>query len=303
MSRGRTVQIVVLVIGLAVLVGGFGLLLPTGGIGPHFTETMERTFSAEETTEIVLRGFNGRIDFEPWDGEDIFVEAALRVGALTKALAQRFAAAADVQMTRDGGRLTVTATRPTGWFFWGNVAVGFVVRVPRGWAGDVSLTTSNGSIAAEGIVGRGTLRTSNGPLTVRDHEGRLDVRTSNGRIEVSAMRGVLEAVTSNGTVRITDAELSGIGLVRTSNGSIDIAARLAEGAGYDVNSSNGSIHIALARPDVVVELRTSNGRIDLQTELLASRIDRTHVQGRIGDGSARLNVRTSNGSVTLRERP
>lgn len=303
MNGGRTVQIVVLIIGLAVLVAGFGALLPTGGIGPRFAEATERAFPADATEEIVVRGFNGRVDYEPWDGDEVSVEVVRRVGALTRALAERFAAAVEVQMEQEAGRLTVTAVRPGGWLFWGNVSVNVLVRVPRGWAGDVTLTTTNGAIAAEGTTGAATLRTSNGAVTVRNNEGRLDVRTSNGRIDISGHEGMLEAVTSNGAVRIADAVLSGIGLVRTSNGSVDVTARLTEDAGYDVNSSNGSIHVTLSEPDVTVDLRTSNGRIDLQTELLASRIDRTHVQGRIGDGSARLNVRTSNGSVTLREVP
>lgn len=303
MNGGRSVQIVVLSVGLTVLVAGFGALLPTGGIGPRFSETMERSFPAEATKEIVVRSFNGRVDYEPWDGDEVSVKAVRRVGALTRALAERFAAAAEVQMEQEAGRLTVTAERPGGWFFWGNVSVTVLVRVPRGWAGDVTLATSNGAIAAEGVKGAATLRTSNGTVTVRDHEGRLEVRTSNGRIDILGHEGVLEAVTSNGAVRIADAVLAGIGLVRTSNGSVDLTARLTKDAGYDVNSSNGSIHVTLSEPDVTVDLRTSNGRIDLQAELLASRIDRTHVQGRIGDGSARLNVRTSNGSVTLRAAP
>src|SRR5690606_30090574 len=89
------------------------------------------------------------------------------------------------------------------------------------------------------------------------------------------------------------------GLLRTSNGAVEMLARLEPGAVYDVQTSNGAVTLTLIDADAALDLSTSNGSINLQTPLTASSIDRRRVVGTVGDGSATPNVRTSNGSITL----
>src|SRR5690606_41602750 len=92
---------------------------------------------------------------------------------------------------------------------------------------------------------------------------------------------------------------TGRGRLRASDGSVERRARLEEGAGYDVHTSNGAVTVTLVDPDAAVELRTSNGNITLRAEVKTSVIERGRIVGTIGEGAARLSVRTSNGSVTL----
>lgn len=297
MRGSHTVRLIVLIVGLTVLVVGGALVI--GGLGPDFTQTMSKSFSAASTDTIVVDGFNGRIAFEPWDEEDIRIEATTRVAAFTTAMAERFAEDLNVRFSEDGGRVRAAAERQIGWLFRGNVGVSFVVRAPAEWVGAVELKTGNGIIEAEALPGDARLQTSNGRIAVEGHAGNLQARTSNGRVELRGSRGAVDVHTSNGAVRIADAVLTGDGRVRTSNGAITFEAGFSEDAAYDVITSNGSVDVRLADPDVTVDFRTSNGGIDLRTDVNVSRIERTRLEGRIGAGRAHLHVRTSNGSISL----
>lgn len=297
MRGSHIVRLVVLIIGLIVLLAGGALVI--SGMGPDFTETTSKSFSAASTNAIAVDGFNGRITFEPWDEDDIRIEATTRVAAFTQAMAERFAEEVDVQFAQDGGRVRVEAERRFGWLFRGNVGVSFVVRAPVDWIGAVELKTGNGVIDAEALPGDARLHTSNGRIAVDGHTGNLQARTSNGRVELRGSRGAVDVHTSNGAVRIMDAVLTGDGRVRTSNGAITFEAGLFDDAAYDVITSNGSVDVRLVEPDVALDFRTSNGGIDLRTDVNVSRIERTRLEGRIGTGRAHLHVRTSNGSISL----
>lgn len=301
MKRARRLQVIVLTVGLVTLLIGLVALLPLGGFGPTFAETSERSFGAT-ATEIDVRSFNGPVTYEPWDENFIQVETTIRVTALTTAMAEGFADAVDLRFEETGGRIRAEAQWQGGLFGRGNVIVAFIVRIPTDWIGDVVLTTRNGPIRARDVMGDGVFRTSNGAIEVDGSEGSLDLRTSNGRITVTDVHGGLAAHTSNGGVRVEGGVLSNTGFIRTSNGAVTVSTQLAEGADYDITTSNGSVTVSLVRPDVALQLRTSNGRIDLQTDVTVSRLERSRVEGRIGSGTARLHVRTSNGSITLDER-
>lgn len=303
-SKGEQgMRLLVLFIGLAVLVSGVGSIVTVGVGGSHVTDQLERTFTAASTQQITVRSSNGRITYEPWDGDDIRIEATTRVSALTSGWAERLGSGVNVEFAHNGGQVRAEVQRRGGWFLFGNVGVHFLVRVPHDWSGEVALTSSNGAITARDLVGDATLRTSNGAIVVEGHTGALEVRTSNGRIDMTGSDGTVQVQTSNGAIRITDATLSGTGRVRTSNGSVTFEARLVEGAAYDVTTSNGPVTIVLTEPDVALDMKTSNGGIHLQTEVSVSRVDRKHVSGRIGTGASALNVRTSNGSISLGAKP
>lgn len=297
------IRIVVLVIGLAVVVLGVSALGTSGLDGRFIVDEMERTFAASTTRQLTLRGFNGRMTYEAWDGDDIRIAATTRVSAPFRNWAERLAGRVHVEVNEADGHVRVEVERTVRWMLFGHAAVQFQVYVPRDWVGGASLTTSNGPIAVRDGAGDAVVRTSNGLITVDGYNGTLEARTSNGRIELSRFSGVLQAHSSNGALRMTDVVLSGSGQIRTSNGAITLLARLTEDADYGVRTSNGSVDVMLSRPDVALDLSTSNGRINLQTEVNVSRVDRRRVAGRIGSGAATLNVQTSNGSISLGERP
>lgn len=291
-------QRIVLAIGLVVLVLGTGAMLASGVSGSQVIEQIERSYALADGQEITVRGQNGLIRYDYWDGDEVVVRASKvsYAGVLSGWISKRVT----VEFSQDSRGVQVVQTGPIGWLFAGNVGVHFDVKVPRNWEGKVVLHTSNGEITARGLRGEAQLRTSNGTISVEEQSGKLDAVTSNGRIELKSVSGVVQAETSNGPIRVNGAHLTQSGRLRTSNGPIELRAKLDAGANYEVRTSNGRVTVVLVEPDVDVELRTSNGDIDLNnTDVAVRELSRNRIAGRIGQGSAQLVVRTSNGNVSL----
>lgn len=291
-------RLVVLLIGLLVLSLGFASLFSVGLSGPETIEEIERSFRLAPGKALYVQGENGEITYENWDGDEVVVRATKVHAAVWGGFADRYARRIEVEISEDASGVRAVQKGRFG-FFFGNMKVRYHLLVPRNWSGQVTLRTSNGSIRAEGLRGEAELRTSNGRITVEGQSGSLKAHTSNGRIELSNIDGTVEAHTSNGQIRIDGGRLEGAGRLRTSNGDVRLFAQLEKDAAYTVRTSNGSVILVLAEPDVTVDLATTNGGIDLHTEVSTTRLGRNELVGRIGDGSARLEVRTSNGTISL----
>jgi DUF4097 and DUF4098 domain-containing protein YvlB len=143
-------------------------------------------------------------------------------------------------------------------------SVDYTIEVPAGV--DVRGSTSNGAIELTGV-------------------GEVDVLTSNGRIELEEVTGSVSAETSNG--RIIGRDLSGGGVrVSTSNGAIEL--ELGEPQDVEARTSNGAIRLEVPHESYRVSTETSNGDTDLEVQNDA-------------DGRFSLDLRTSNGSITVTE--
>ena len=292
-------RVFVLFVGLSVLVAGTLALVGLAIPGVTVSDTFVESFVMEPGQSLRVSGVNGRVTYETWDGEEVVIQATRLTPRFASSLADRIWGKAVVNFTRTDAGVAAVVEAPGRSSIGGNVRFRFDVKAPRGWHGDIELTTSNGPIVASDIHGHVSLRTSNGSITVSGHTGTLQARTSNGPLRLTDVHGTVEARTSNGPLSFLNGTLTESGLLRTSNGAVEMLARLEPGAVYDVQTSNGAVTLTLIDADAALDLSTSNGSINLQTPLTASSIDRRRVVGTVGDGSATLNVRTSNGSITL----
>jgi len=132
---------------------------------------------------------------------------------------------------------------------------------------------------------------------------RLDsVETVNGDVNISGVSGNVVAESVNGGLDIRD--LAGDAKLSTVNGSIDAEfARLEGQQSVKAETVNGRVSVTLpANADVEVSADTLNGGINgrdfgLETDKGFVGSD---LNGKIGNGSARLNIDTVNGSVKIR---
>ncbi|TYL53387.1 DUF4097 family beta strand repeat-containing protein [Agromyces mariniharenae] len=144
-------------------------------------------------------------------------------------------------------------------------SVDYTIDVPAGV--DVRGQTSNGAIKLS-AVGAVEVGTSNGRIELEDVQGAVDVETSNGRIEGEGLNGDgIRAETSNGAI---DLELGTPQDVeaRTSNGSIELSVP-ADSYRITTETSNGGTDIGVANdPDgrFTLDLRTSNGSITVEED-------------------------------------
>jgi DUF4097 and DUF4098 domain-containing protein YvlB len=208
----------------------------------------------------VIDNANGSISVTGSSRRDIVVQARLVATADSESEARSLAR--DVSITLENGRLRATGPERERRRSW---SVSYRIEVPSAF--DVTLETSNGSLAVEGVRGRIDAESSNGSVRLNDLGGRVNARTSNGSTHVT----------------LTGRRWDGDGLtVVTSNGS----ARLDVPDGYNAHlvagTNNGSFNV-----DIPV---TVQGWV-------SKRIDTT-----LGSGGATIEMRTSNGSLRIGRR-
>lgn len=267
--RSRTA--VILVFALAGLLLSGCISITTGGDASEGSvdENQKHTFQVGENPVVDVTGFNGSIEVVVGDDGVVDVEAKLTTP-------RRVSYSAAV----DGNTVTVIAKKTgTGITLGRSPGVRIRVIVPK--HSTIKARTSNGAIEVTGVAGSGDLETSNGGITVSNVEGRFEADTSNGRIAMSDVDGQFK--------------------VRTSNGKIDFSGSFTAGSDNSFTTSNGPIEVTFkGEPDVEVDARTSNGSAVSDRPILATTTEKTRLVGKYGSGSAKLELRTSNGSINIR---
>jgi len=144
------------------------------------------------------------------------------------------------------------------------------------------------------------LKTSNGSIKVSGVTGQVSASTSNGAVSVSRVSGDVEVEASNGRVELDD--VTGQVKVETSNGPIGFNGTLRPGSSNSLKSSNGDVEVTLVdTAGVEVDAAASNGRVRSQLPVALSGTARDNeLVGTIGDGGSRLEIRVSNGSITIK---
>jgi hypothetical protein len=134
-------------------------------------------------------------------------------------------------------------------------------------------------------------------------QARVEVETTNGSVRVRGTAGALKASSTNGAVEISDA--AGAVEAETTNGSIRADFRRAPADGWNrFSTTNGAVSLTLpADVSGQFEASTVNGGITTDFPLQVSgRTGGRRLRGQLGEGKARFDVRTVNGSVKIRKR-
>ncbi len=172
------------------------------------------------------------------------------------------------------------------------------VQVPAG--STVEVDGSNGPVRITGPFEVSRVKASNGPVEVNAARGALVAETSNGRVAVSNHDGALVARTSNGPIEVTD-QRGGLVQLVTSNGAIRLEGAIEAGGEHTLETSNGPIEVIVTgTPSFTLDATTSNGGVTSRFALLEGTKSDSKLTGRVGDGQARLTLRTSNGPIEVR---
>lgn len=253
-----------------VVVGALALLVVAAGCGERVepeTEVRSELVSVPASYVLMVDTFNGSIEVVAGTGPQVEIKATLQQ---PKEI--------DYSVELDGDTLRVIALglnthiRPS-------PGASFEISTPPNVR--LELRSSNGSITAIGVGRSGALETENGRLTLNRATGVYTLNTSNGTVTLSGVSGSFG--------------------VDTSNGSIEFSGELDAGTETVLRTSNGRINVEIgADADVVIDAETARGEIDIAYELDDSRSSASRVVGTLGNGSAQLFLRTSNGSIDVR---
>jgi hypothetical protein len=124
--------------------------------------------------------------------------------------------------------------------------------------------------------------------------------TVNGDVEVANLAGPVNAETVNGSVRLETT--GGDASANTVNGSV---AAVLHGQGttpLSFKTVNGGVTVSVPKDlNADLEAETVNGSIETDFPItVTGRINRRHLDGRIGQGGRHLKIEPVNGSIRLR---
>jgi putative adhesin len=128
---------------------------------------------------------------------------------------------------------------------------------------------------------------------------RVRVESVNGRVEITGITGEVAASTVNGTLELHD--LAGPVDASTVNGTAEVAlARVDPSSRNHISTTNGTVRLTLpSDASAEIDARTTNGGIACDFDLADETRSRRRLEGRIGSGGARFELRTVNGAVNI----
>ena len=238
-------------------------------------ETRDQTFKISRTTKVVVITRNGRITVTRGREGRIKIRSIKRVRSSSdpKKLLKNIS----VAVTEKPGLLRVQADHPSGGFSK-QYGVSFELQVPAN--SSLELTSKNGSLKVEKVLGAITAVTENGTIKALGIPGPITAKTKNGSLRLSGLIHPFQARTKNGSVKIT---LSG-------------AAKLAGSSVAE--SRNGSIHIWAPKSlSATITAKTKNGSIKSDFDL--AKKSRTNAAGKVGAGLGSISLETRNGSIRI----
>jgi DUF4097 and DUF4098 domain-containing protein YvlB len=289
---------------IARLIATFGLALPLSLMA------QERA-RLDTTVHLSLRGtvdlslVSGKITVVGWDQPDVRILASTENGSL------RFDASSNRVTLRlehepEGGR-------PRG-------EASYDVSVPRGTRlrlqtgsgnisasgsqGEISATTVSGAIDVSGGRRQVTLESVSGPIRMSQLAGDLRAQNVSGTVRAENVSGRLEAWTVSGAIRLIGVRTNDI-RTETVSGNIAYAGGVATGGTYDFESHSGMIRLTIPRnPDAQFRLETVSGAVQTGfppgTATAGGGRKGGRVEFTIGDGRAKVTVRTFSGGIQIK---
>ncbi|MBN1291584.1 MAG: DUF4097 family beta strand repeat protein [Candidatus Latescibacteria bacterium] len=233
-------------------------------------EEFHKTYTVDSGTPVSVKNVNGSIRVSAWEKDyvDVYAVKKSRHGQddLDKVKIEVYT----------NGELRIETERLER---RDHVSVEYTLKVPKN-VPVKSLQSTNGSIQLTGTTGDSYILTTNGSLQVEDTDGCIEAQTTNGQIRIDSAAGISK--------------------VRSTNGNIDVSfSKFTDDV--DISTTNGSVRLTI--PENIhadIDMRTTNGQIKGNDLLMTvDEISKKRLKGRIGSGGNALNVRTTNGGITI----
>ncbi|MGC4083609.1 MAG: DUF4097 family beta strand repeat-containing protein [Vicinamibacterales bacterium] len=247
----------------------------------RYIDTVEKRFTVSGEPTVTLGTFDGSVEVGTWDRPEVLV--VVEKHAVDKESADRIV----VDTAQDGDRIKVDVTH-------GSDHGGFSINIGS-FSAQVKVTVpSKAHIEAS---------TGDGRVTVRDVEGNLTVRTGDGSIRLSNVHGAVDANTGDGSVDV-DGVIARL-KVRSGDGRVRVHPTAPPASDWSVDTGDGTVVLEVPdRFDAELYAATGDGRVRVSGVDFVSDGDdsrhRTEARGRLGQGGARITLRSGDGTITVR---
>ena len=303
-----------------------------------YEDTITKSFNVKKGQLFYLKSDLGSVEVNTWEQDEVKVVVTRKADTSSKRRAEEIFEDLELNFDQDSEGVKVRAeySGPKGWLGERRrLKLHFAVTVPKEFNLDVN--TSGGSIQVADLIGKIDLNTSGGSITIGKVDGPVNAKTSGGSISAQEVKGQVYAYTSGGSISIgqtagsVDAKTSGGGITLdgvtgdaeayTSGGSLNLKnlsgnvnAGTSGGSIYaeitgkidrdcSLKTSGGSIRVYLPR-NVSAELdaHTSGGHVETDFPITVQGVlKKSALKGKINNGGPLITLRTSGGSIYVKE--
>ena len=162
----------------------------------------------------------------------------------------------------------------------------------------LEISARSGDVSVRDVTGSVAVRTVSGDVSIRGGGGDLRMEAASGNIRAVAAAPIAATVrTISGDVEI-DAPRTERTSITTVSGDVEVASTFAPGGDHVVTTTSGDVELAV-HGGVTIDVRTVSGDVDCAHPELRGGTGRRDPLV-IGDGAARVAVRTLSGDVEVR---
>ena len=260
----------------------------------------DQTVTVQKGTRLDISNFAGEVIIKTWDRDAVRVEVEhsdretvdIRPGEQRLIIRGR-------SRTGTARSLDYTISVPR----WMSIAVAgtYTDVTMDGVGGDVSVETTRGDINVSGGNGFISLKSVQGEISLKHAKGRVDIANVNESIELQDVSGDVTAGTTNGGIFLEQLDSSNVDLY-TVNGNISYDGPIKDKGAYRMTTHNGTIGLAVAdKTNATLTVRTYTGSFRSSFPVkLDDQNTRRRFALTFGNGSARVEIESFNGSIALR---
>ncbi len=277
------------------------LALALGAPALRAQNTLDTTLAARAGTRLSVNNMTGEVTIRAWDRQQVRIVAEYDRGR--------------VEVDESPGRISVRSSHRRS-----ESEVEFVITVPTGTpveisglATDVTLDGVCGPVSVNVVAGDvnarcvtdATLQSVSGDVTVTDARALLEASSTSGDVSVRGARGDVSAHSVSGDVELADVTGTVVG-AETVNGEVTYTGRIQDGGRYQFESHSGDVTIRVTgNLNAAISVGTFSGdfETDFPIELAPGSKMGREWEFRLGNGSARLRLRSFSGTIGLRRGP
>ena len=278
------------------------LTLLTGLLASVAIQQTDTVVSVDPGSRLVIESFRGEVTIDTWDRNEMRIWGnhssrtyidIRQSGSAVRLRANAWAGPAQVDY-----ELTIPASMDI------DIRGTFISADIDGTQGEVRVFTTQGDIDVRGGSGYIHLETVNGRVNLENANGNIDVQSTNGRVSVTDATGEISASSVNGGITLSGIESSDV-RAETTSGGVYYDGTIVDGGRYSLSTHSGDVVVGM--PDNVnatFGVSTFSGNLDTDFPVT---VTGTRAPGRpfnftIGDGSARVEMRSFSGDIEITRR-
>ena len=271
--------------------------------GPETAPRTEQTLDVTKGTRLVLSNNAGEVVVRSWDRDQVRVQAThnervtVDIANADNTLRVRSRSSRGPSGLIDY-QVTVPRWMPV------NLSGTYLESTIEGTTAEVTVESVHGNIRVGGGSGNVNLRSVQGIIIVDKASGNVRATTINEGIRLTNVSGDVYAETTNGDITVENAQTTSLE-ISTVNGDVTFNGTMRDSGAYRLTTHGGDIRLGLGGANnATVFVRTFQGdfRADFPIQLpegQSAREGSKRFNFTLGSGSARIELQTFNGDITL----